>query len=170
MRYSPENFNIKPLMITILLTVMAVFSLLFAGQMQNLKWLFQLLFLCLATAAIQIYLKYVLTKFEYVCDSENLSIYKIMGRKRLCVGSLALENSICEVIPYTDYVKNKEEYNKNLVYNYTRNFKTENVYVYIFDFNGKNITILLEISKEYAEYINIHINEKMKGELKNDEF
>ena len=170
MRYSPPNENIKPLMITILLTVMAVFCLLFAGQLQNVKWLFQLLFLCLATAAIQIYLKYVLTKFEYVCDGETLLIYKAMGRKKLCVGSLELKNSVCEIIPYSQYLENKEKFNISSIYSYTRNYKTENVYVYIFSYGGTEIMIKLEINEQFAEYINIHINEKLKGKNENDEF
>lgn len=170
MRYSPQNYNTKPLMITILLTVMAVFSLIFASELQNIKWLFQLIFLCLATAAIQIYLKYVLTKFEYVCDSESLSVYKIMGRKKLCVGTLALENSVCEVMPYSEYLDKKDEFSVRQVFNYTRNFKTQDIYSYLFDFNGDNTMLMLEISKEYAQYINIHINEKLKGKNKNDEF
>lgn len=170
MRYSPQNYNAKPLMITILLTVMAVFSLIFASQMQNIKWLFQLLFLCLATAAIQIYLKYVLTEFEYVCDSESISVYKIMGRRKLCVGTLALENSLCEVIPYTEYLDKKDEFSVTQVFNYTRNFKTQDIYSYIFDFNGDKIMLLLEISNEYAQHINIHINAKLKGKRENDEF
>ncbi len=170
MRYSPPNENTKPLMITILLTVMAIFSLLFAGQFQNIKWLFQLLFLCLATAAIQMFLKYVLTKFEYVCDGESLSIYKVMGRRKLCVGSLELKNSVCEIMPYSIYLENKENYSIDSVYSYTRNYKTDNVYVYIFCYSGSYTVIKLEINDQYAEYINIHINEKLKGKNENDEF
>ena len=168
MRYSPENKNSKPLILSIFLTVIAIISLYFAGIFPEMKWLFQLSFLCFATAGIQIYLKFVLTRYEYFCDSENLSIYKILGRRRQCVGVLPISSSLCEVLPYKEYVDNKDKYLIDNILNYTRNFKADSIFSYIFNYNGRKYMVLLEISGEYADYINTYIKEKLNGDKNYD--
>lgn len=170
MKYSPENQNIKPLMITILLTVLSVLCCLFASQTANLMWLLQLGFICFATVAIQIFLKFVLTTFEYVCDEEFFYIYKTLGKKTVLVGKLELANSVSLFFKISDS-KQVEEYDiKKIksIYSYTRNFQTTDIYAYVTNLGGKTALLKLELNDEFAEFANLQIKNRLKGIEQNE--
>ena len=150
MRYSPKNENTRPLMITILLTVIAVFSILFAGHFQNLKWLFQLSFLCFATAAIQIFMKYVLTKYEYVCD--DTSLFK---RKLETIADF-------EDLRIPSRIEN--------ILTFTRNYKTKNIYCFVYNYNYSDVMIKLEIDNLFANYVNERVENALKGKAEDENF
>ncbi len=170
MRYSPKNENTRPLMITILLTVIAVFSILFAGHFQNLKWLFQLSFLCFATAAIQIFMKYVLTKYEYVCDDTSLSIYKIMGRRRICVGILEFSLFKRKLETIADFEDLRIPSRIENILTFTRNYKTKNIYCFVYNYNYSDVMIKLEIDNVFANYVNERVENALKGKAEDENF
>lgn len=169
MTYSPNPDNTRPLFITIALTAMSVFCFLFAGHLPNFKWLLQLLFVCFATAAIQMFMKYVLTKFRYVCDGNSLFIYKALGRKELLVGKLELVNSASYLASEKAFLESNENYNIKSSYTYTRNFGTKDVFVYVTTLGESNYMIKIEADDEFAKYVNKKIDECLKGSKENDE-
>lgn len=169
MTYSPKTENLRPLMLTITLTVISVLCFMLAGYFPNIKWLLQLFFVCLATAAIQIFLKYVLTKFEYTCDDQSLYIYKSMGKRSVLVGKLELINSASYMASEKEFLQSQEDYKVKSVYNYTRNFKTPSVYVYVTTIGETNFMLKLEVNDEFARYVNKKIDESLKGYKKDDE-
>lgn len=167
MRYTPKTNNTKPLLITILLTVVAVFSLLFASQVQNIKWLFQLLFLCFATAAMQIFIKFVLTTYEYYLEENTMYIYKILGKRRLCVANFVLSSIDNSIKKLTDK-KHETEFSKKEILNFVRNMDTKEIYSFIYNLYGDKYLVKLEIPEDFANMLNERI-EKAKREKENDQ-
>lgn len=168
MTYSPENRNRKPLLITVLITALSVFCFIYAGRFPNYTWLMQLGFIIFATTAIQIFLRYVMTSFEYCCDGESIIIYKSVGSKKQMIGKLELLNSASYMMSEKKYRECGENYNVKSKYTYTRNYKTLNNYIYITTLGETNYMITLEANENFAEYVNKKIDEIMKGQQCND--
>lgn len=169
MTYSPKPQNLKPLLITIILSAISVFCFVFAGSFPKFIWLFQLSFICTATAAIQILIKYVLTKFEYNCDDDSLYIYKSLGKRKLLIGKLELSSSASYMTEEKQFLESGNNYNIKSQYIYTRNYKTPNVYVYITTIGETNFMIKIEANAEFAEYVNNKIDNCLKGYKEYDE-
>ncbi len=169
MTYSPENKNSKPLFLTMLLTSIAVFCFMYSGNYPKYVWLMQLLFVVLGTTAIQIFLKYVLTTFEYTCDDESLYIYKAVGKRKVLIGKLGLENSASYIARKKSFNDSGDDYKIKSVYVYTRNFMTENAFVYVTTMGETNYMIKIEVNDEFAKYVNCKIDEILKGTNRNDE-
>ena len=168
MKYSPKPENTRPLMLSVFLTVVAVMCVLFAGEAQRLRWLFQLLFVCFATGAIQILLKYVLTQYEYVCDGKALAVYKSMGKKRLLVADLPLERAASKLLTDKDFKNISDDYAVEATYVFVRNLRAEGVYVYLDDYGGRVCAVKLELSEEYAAYLDQMIETETKGKQNDD--
>lgn len=169
MRYSPNSNNVKSLMISILFTVVSVTFVLFASRLHQYKWLMQLIFICSATVAIQIFLKYVLTKMEYVCEDNNLLIYKSLGRKKVMIASIPLSYSQSLFLSIKDFEEARNEYDFSETYIYTRNLNPECVYCYVSNVTSKGELIKIECSEEFAEYVNSIITSEQKGNEYNEE-
>jgi len=169
MTYSPKNENQKPLLITIILTAISVFCFVYAGHFPKITWLMQLGFVIFATTAIQIYLRFVLTQFEYCCDDEFLLIYKSVGKRKQLIGKLELINSGSYLISDKEYSENKDDYKIKSEYNYTRNFKTQNGYNYVTVIGETNFLVRIEADDEFATYVNKRIDDILKGQKNNDE-
>jgi len=168
MTYSPKEDNLKPLFITIIFTILSVLCFMFSGRFTSIKWLIQLCFICFATIAIQILLKYVLTRFEYRCDGISLSVVKCVGKRSLLIAKMELINSASYIARETDFIKSGEEYNVKSTYVYTRNLMTKNVYVYVTTIGETNYMIKLEANDEFAQFVNQKIDENLKGAGKYD--
>ena len=168
MKYSPKPENVRPMMLTVFLTVVAVMCVLFAGEAQRLRWLFQLLFVCFATGAIQILLKYVLTQYEYVCDGKALAVYKSMGKKQLLVAELVLERAATTLLTDKDFKNISADYDVEATYSFVRNLKADGVYVYLDDDGGRISAVKLELSEEFAAYLNEIIESETKGKQNDD--
>ncbi len=168
MTYSPVNYNKKPLFITSILTALSVFCFVYAGSIPAYTWLMQLGFVIFATVAIQIFLRFVLTKFEYVCDGESLMINKSMGSRKQMVGKLELNNSASYIMTENEYKKSGEDYRVKSEYTYTRNFNSKDTYVYITTIGETNFMIKIEVNDEFATYVNNKIDGILKGHREND--
>lgn len=156
MRYTPKTNNTKPLLITIFLTVVAVFSLLFASQVQNVKWLFQLMFLCFATCAMQIFIKFVLTTYEYYLEENTLYIYKTLGKRRLCVANFVLSSITTSLEKQT--VKEAETgFSKKEILNFVRNMDTDDIYFFIYNLYGDRYLVKLETDENFVKSLNERI-------------
>ncbi|MBR3994015.1 MAG: hypothetical protein IKI97_01905 [Clostridia bacterium] len=169
MTYSPKPQNLKPLLITIILSAISAFCFVFAGSFPKFIWLLQLSFVCTATAAIQILLKYVLTKFEYECDDKSLYIYKSLGRKKALVGKLELISSASYMAEEKKFNESGDNYHIKSQYVYTRNYKPDNIYVYVTTIGETNFMIKIEANKEFAEFVNNKIDNCLKGYKEYDE-
>ena len=163
MTYSPKAENLRPLMLSITLSVISVMCFMLAGYFPDIKWLLQLLFVSFATVAIQILLKYVLTKFEYTCDDQSLYIYKSLGKRSVLVGKLELINSASYMAFEKDFLKAGEDYKVKSVYNYTRNYKTDRIYAYVTTIGETNFMLKLEADEKFSQYVNQKIDECLKG-------
>lgn len=168
MKYSPNPENTRPLMLTVFLTVVAVMCVLFAGEAQRFRWLFQLLFVCFATGAIQILLKYVLTQYEYVCDEKTLAVYKSMGKMRLLVADLPLERAASKLMSDKDFKNVTADYAVEATYVFVRNLKAKDVYVYLDDDAGRISAVKLELDDAFAAYLDQMIETEMKGKQNGD--
>ena len=157
MRYTPKINNTKPLLITILLTVIAISDLLFASQMLSLKWLFQLLFLCFATCAMQIFIKYVLTTYEYYLEENTLYIYKILGKRKLCVANFVLSNIENKLEKLSDCKSNESEFSKKEILNYVRNMQFTDIYSLTYNLYGTRYLVKLETDENFALLLNERI-------------
>lgn len=169
MRYSPTNYNVRPLMISIFLTVVGITAVYAASYLVKYKWLMQLLFICFLTAAIQILLKYVLTKLEYVCKDGELLIYKSLGRKSVMVASIPLNYSESRFLTKTEFQESADTLIYSETYVYTRNLGADPVYFYVTSVTPKGALIKIECTKEYAEILNSEIDTAMKGKCEDDE-
>ena len=163
MKFSPQSNTVKALMISIFFTVASVISLLFASKLLQYKWLMQLLFLCFATTAIQIFMKYVLTKYEYICSDGNLMIYKSLGRKKVLIADVPLKYSASMLLSAKSFENSKDEYAFSEIYVYTQNLTPVNVYCYVTNATSKGALIKIECDEEFAKYINSFIEAEKKG-------
>ncbi len=168
MRYTPKTNNTKPLLLTILLTVVAVFSLLFASQVLTTKWLFQLLFLCTATGAMQIFIKFVLTTYEYYLEENTLYIYKILGKRRLCVANFVLSNINEQIKKQSDIKASDNEFSKKQILNFVRNMDAEDVCTFIYNLYGDMYLVRLETEESFVQILNERI-EISKREKENEQ-
>ncbi len=169
MTYSPKPKNNKPLFIAIIMFAVSAFCFLYAGRFPKYTWLMQLVFVCLATVAIQVLLRYVLTKFEYTCDNKSLYIYKSLGRKKLLVGKLELVNSASYMVSEKEFKSGGEDYKVKSAYTYIQNYKTQDVYVYITTIGETNFMIKIEASPKFSEFVNEMIDKNLKGLKENHE-
>lgn len=155
-------------MLTITFTIASVLSVLFAGKFQNYKWILQLMFICFATTAIQILIKYVLTRYEYICENNCLQIYKSVGRKSIMVGKFSLSDSASYIINEKEFILRDEIYNVKSTYTFTRNYKTCNTYIYVTTIGETNYMIKMELDEEFAAYVNDKIDKTLKGTDNNE--
>lgn len=166
MRFSPKSNSTNALILALFLSILSVISLFLGSKTNVYKWIFQLLFLCLATAAIQFLVKYVLTSYEYVCEDEKLMIYKSVGKRSSMIASLPLSFSESYLMNKV-VLKNEEgKYTISERYSFIRNLGTSELYFYISGINGKNSLIILETTKEFAEFVNNAIDSALKGNQK----
>lgn len=168
MTYSPQSKNKAPMLLSIAFAVVSVSCFFCAGYLPSATWVLQLAFVCFATVSIQILLKYVLTKYEYKCDDDSLYIYKSLGKKSLLIGKLELSNSASYIESYTDFSASEKDYKIKSIYDYTRNYKTTDVYSYITTIGETNFMIKLEVNNEFADYVNCKIDKIFQGDKTND--
>jgi hypothetical protein len=126
-----------------------------AKQLNQIQWLFQMVILVLAVLAIQVLLKYILSDYIYELRDTNFLIYKIQGKKSVCLCSLSLTQSMCPVMTRDEFRKRSETLPKHHVsLNYCKNIAPKDEFLYMFDFNGKITLLLFEPDEIFVKHMN----------------
>ena len=86
------------------------------------------------------------------------------------VAKLDLINSASYIAQEKAFLESGDNYNVKSNYTYTRNYKTQNVYIYVTTIGETNFMVKIEANDEFAEYVNRKIDEKLKGYKENEEF
>ncbi|HBL84470.1 MAG: hypothetical protein A2Y17_10105 [Clostridiales bacterium GWF2_38_85] len=150
--------------------VIFVFSLLgismwiFSSTFQYLKWVFQLILILSAVAAIYLIIRYTMTQYVYQLSLTDLIITKTVGNKTTTVCSLDLAESKLLVSKQAFYEKNMEKdvgyiHNK---FNFCQNLNCE-CYYYIYSFRDKNYLIKFEPNEVFVRAMKENI-----GNIKKD--
>ena len=165
MRSSPKSNNKKEKALSLVMAVVAVVLYVLTSVVHRFVVLYQLSALILAVLSVEIYLKYVFSNYIYEATETSLDIYKVSGKKNICVASLSYEMSITQIVSSEKYLNNKSEYPKtNFDVNYCKNINPENYFVYFFEFNGKKSMMKFEPDCEFVEYVNNLIAEAVTDE------
>ena len=159
MTFRPKSNTKKESIIAILSAVVAVLLFIVSGIVPTLVIVYQISAFMLAIASIEIYIKYVASDYVYEAADDAFKVYKITGKKSICVSSLDYEMSLTHVISNTEYEEKKNELPKsNFNVNLCKNLAPENYCVYFFDFNGKKSMMKFEPDSVFTEYMNEKIS------------
>lgn len=165
MTYSPQSTNKKEKALSITMAILAVILFGASGIVDKFSGLYQISAFVLAILSIQIYLKYVFSKYIYKATDSSLEVYRISGKKSICVCSLDYEMSLSTIVSSESYKNNKSEYPKtNFNVNYCKNLAPDNYYVYFFEFNGKRSMMKFEPDAAFAEYVSELISQAVNDE------
>lgn len=155
MTFRPTLNSNKEKFLSLLLAICAVILILLSGVVKYFAGVYQLTALVLAVISIQIYMKYVGSDYIYSAEEDAFKIYKVTGKRSICVCSLDYDMSLTEVIPFGVYTKNKDDFPKSEKYvNFTKNM-TSGVYsVYFFEFRGKSTMMKFEPDIVFSDTLN----------------
>lgn len=170
MTYRPKNNTNKEKILTAVTAITAILVFAAAGFVNAFPGLYQISGLVLAVVSVELYMKYVGSDYIYDADDTSFKVYKVTGKKSICVCSLNYEMSLTGVVSSDDYLANKRKYPKtNFNLNYAKNLAPEEYSVYFFIFNGKKSMVKFEPSKEFATHLNEKINEALAKKSDDEE-
>lgn len=164
MTYRPKASGKKEKLISLLLAVCAIALFAASGVVARFAGIYQISAIIFAVISIEMYMKYVGSDYVYEAGEASLKIYKITGKKSICVCSLDYEMSLSTVVSRSDYEADKGKFPKtDFNVNYAKNLAPENYSVYFFKFNGKTSMLKFEPDADFSAYI----NEKIMTALEN---
>ena len=171
MTYRPQKENKKAELLTLIFAAAAVTLFVVSTQVSLYRFAYQLAGVVSAIVAVEIYLKYVFSEYTYEVTKDDIQVFRITGKKSMCICSLALSESLCPLVRGEDYEKNQKAYPKTkLATNACKNLSPTRLYYYFFDFNGKNAFLKFEPDAAFAAYTDERIREAMqKKEDEDDE-
>lgn len=158
MTFRPTSDNTKEKVFFAVSAILCVLLFVLSSVVSRFVGLYQISAIIMAVVSIEIFMKFVASDYVYEATDESLKIHKITGKKSICVASLDYNNSYSLVMTGDEYKKNKEKYPK-ITYNinYTKNINPRKFFVYIFDFNTKNVLLKFEPDDEFCDYVNQRI-------------
>ena len=166
MDYRPKRKDFKAASLCGFSATLAIVLFLMSSAVQSYKWAYQLAGLFLAIIAVQIFTINVQSDYVYKADERDIKVYRVTGKKSLCVCSLSYEESLSQVVTAKYFNEHKNEFPQNkLAVNYCKNIFPEEYYLYFFNFNGKVYKLKFEPDDIFAK----HMNEKIKTALENKE-
>lgn len=155
MTFEPRSKNTPEKILSLITAILSIVLFGASGVVQRFSGIYQITAFVFAILAIQIYLKYVYSRYVYKATEDSLQIYKITGKKSICVASLDYEMSISQVISYEKYLESKNTFPKtNFNVNYCKNLFPKQYSVYFFEFNGKKSMMKFEPDNEFVCYVN----------------
>ena len=155
MTFRPKSNSRKELILSIIMALAAIALFTASGFVNHLIILYQISALIFAVVSIQFYLKYVASDYVYDASDDSFKVYKITGKKSICVSSLDYEMSLSVVVPSAKYLSDKQKYPKtNFNVNLCKNFAPKHYCVYFFEFNGKKSMLKFEPDEIFVNYIN----------------
>ena len=171
MTFRPASLSKKEKILAISLAVLAVVMFLISGIVKHAVIVYQLTAFAAAIVSIELYLKYVGSSYVYEAADDAFKVYKITGKKSICVSSLDYEMSLSHVVSVHEYEERKAQFPKtNFNVNLCKNLAPQNYYLYFFEFNGKKSVMKFEPDEVFADYMNEKINAAWeKAEAENEE-
>ena len=118
------------------------------------KWLFELLLLTVTVAGV------------YVAYRFSITVYKNVGRKRTAACSLDLSTAVT-LLPKNEFEtkqKKRELPYINTRFNFNQNIKSPASYVYVCEFNGRNIAVEFEPNSIFVNAMLEEIENSKRGE------
>ncbi len=162
MTYRPKSKSNKEKILAVTAAATAILLFAISGFVNSFSGLYQLSAIIFAITSIEMYMKYVGSDYVYEATESSLKIYKITGKKSICVCSLDYEMSLSLVVSSKEYLANKEKYPKtNFNVNYAKNLSPENYSVYFFWFNDKKCMAKFEPDDVFTQYVNEKINKAL---------
>lgn len=164
MTYRPASNSKTAKSICCIGAATAVILFFASSYVSRFAFVYQLTALMFAVVCVEMYIKYVGSDYVYEATDKSLKIYKVTGKKSLCVCSLSYEASLSRVISSDEYLSHKDKYPKtNFNVNYAKNLAPNNYSVYFFEFNGKKSMMKFEPDKIFTDYVNEKIDNAMKN-------
>ena len=164
MTFRPSSIGNKEKILSLLTAIIAVILIIVSGIIQRFGGLYQISAIILGVVSIEFYIKFVGSDYVYEAADDYFKVYKITGKKSICVSSLDYEMSLSQVIHIEDYKNNKEKFPKtNFNVNLCKNLSPKEFYLYFFEFNGKKCMMKFEPDKIFADYINKKIEAATKN-------
>lgn len=159
MTYRPKSLSKKEAVFSICTALLAVILFLLSGVVNKFSGIYQITALVLAVVSIQFYIKYVVSNYVYEAAEDAFKIYKITGKKSICVSCLDYDMSLSLCIDSDVYTADKNKYPKySFNVNFTKNFMPKKYYVYFFEFNDKVCMMKFEPDEIFANALNEKIS------------
>ncbi len=144
------------------ITAIILFAL--SGFVNKFEIVYQLSSLIIAMISVQLYIKYVGSDYVYEATDKELKIYKINGKKSICVCCLDYEGSLTNVIDSREFFENKQNYKKyNFCVNYMKNINPQNYFVYMFEFNSKITLMKFEPDEVFVTFLNSNLKKVLEN-------
>lgn len=170
MTYKPKSKSNKEKYISLLTAAAAAILIIVSGLTNRFAGIYQLSAIIFGVISIEFYLKYVGSDYVYDAADDYFKVYKITGKKSICVSSLDYEMSLSYVVDSEAYENDKENYPKaNFNVNLCKNLSPSEFYVYFFEFNGKKCMMKFEPDEVFVNYINQKISSAWNKSEENDE-
>ncbi len=164
MTFRPKAYGKKEKLLSLALAVGAIILFALSGVVSRFNGIYQITSILFAVVSLEVYMKYVGSDYVYEAAETSLKVYKITGKKSICVCSLDYEMSLSPVIPSEEYEADKASFPKTAFnVNYAKNLSPKSYHVYFFEFNGKKSMMKFEPDKEFCAYV----NEKIANALEN---
>jgi len=168
MTFRPKTRTGKEKAISIIGAVFSIILFALSGVVTYYKFAYQITALLLAVVAVEIYMKYVASDYVYDANESVFRVYRVNGKKSICVCSLDYNGSVTKVIRSSEFEAHKKDYPKfNFCVNYCKNLFPKDYYVYMFEFNGKRSLMKFEPDEIFVGYLNSAVGEALKN--KNNE-
>lgn len=159
MTYRPPMKNKKAIILSIAAAVCAVVLILLSGIFDSYGGLYQISAIILGVVSIELYLKFAGSDYVYEIEENSFKIYKITGKKSICVSSLDYEMSLTEVVSKENYLSQKDTYPKyNFNVNFCKNISPDEYYIYFFEFNSKKCMMKFEPDGAFVKALNEKIS------------
>ena len=154
----PPMKNKRPHAVCLLCGLGVALALMMSFQVKSFLWFFQLIAFVFAIAGIQVFIRYLASDFVYELSENNFNIYRVQGKKRVCLCSLDLTQSMSKVMPQKEYLRDKNTYGRpEMALNYCKNMSADSVYYYFFSFRDRRTMLVFEPSEEFADAMNARI-------------
>ncbi|MBR4979374.1 MAG: hypothetical protein IKX77_02365 [Clostridia bacterium] len=162
MTYKPTSKDKTAVFLSLILAFACIFLLYFSSVFAVYPMIFQIIALFFAVFALQIYLKYIYSNYVYEACENDLKIYRISGKKSICVCSLSYEESTSKVFSSEYYETHKSELPKvRISTNFCKNIFPKDYYLYYFNFNSKQASLKFEPDEIFVKFL----NEKIENAL-----
>lgn len=137
------------------------------SRVNSYKWAFQIAILIFSIVLLEVLLKYILSDYVYELRNENFMVYRINGKRSVCVASIALSSATKNILPSSDYKKEKK--NSRITLNFCKNMSIKEFYVFCFDFNGKKTALKFEPDDIFISEMNKRIKAAKEKDEETDE-
>lgn len=155
MTYMPVSKSKKEKLLALITALTAALLIVMSGIMQKFGGLYQISAIILGVISIELYLKYVGSNYIYDAADDYFKVYKVTGKKSICVSSLDYEMSLSHVVTKQEYEANKDKYpSTNFNVNLCKNLAPKDYSLYFFEFNGKKCMMKFEPDEAFSTYIN----------------